>query len=75
MCVVCVQWLAPLAGVRYQVCSAVNGEDPACSDGLLLPISVFDHLNYLVSGRGASPGAVVTHSFARMQGVTMYGLC
>jgi hypothetical protein len=32
--------------VDYQVCNG-SGEDPSCSDSLLAPISIPDHLNYL----------------------------
>jgi hypothetical protein len=31
---------------RYSVCSAVNGEDPACSNRFLFTISVSDHSQY-----------------------------
>ena len=30
-----------------QVCSSSNGEDPSCSDSLLAPISIADHMVYL----------------------------
>jgi hypothetical protein len=38
---------------KYQVCSPSNGEDKACSDSLLMPVSVPDHLKY----RGVSVGS------------------
>jgi len=31
---------------KYQVCSGNNGEDPSCSDSLLMPVSIPDHLTY-----------------------------
>lgn len=30
----------------YTECSTTNGEDPSCSDSVLLPVSVSDHLSY-----------------------------
>jgi len=32
---------------KYQICSATNGEDNSCSDGVLLPISTSEHTHYL----------------------------
>ncbi len=31
---------------NFVVCSATNGEDPKCSDSVLIPDSVYDHLHY-----------------------------
>jgi hypothetical protein len=63
--------------VNFQVCSGTNGEDPACSDGLTLPISIPDHLVYLVSAAAARRqlAALVANSSDAVQGVLMYGLC
>jgi hypothetical protein len=52
------------AQTSYQVCTD-GGEDPNCSDSLLLPISVSDHLNYLnymVSESCGSTGVAHTPS-------------
>jgi len=34
------------------VCSGTNGEDPSCSDSLLLPDSIYDHLHYFGVAEG-----------------------
>jgi len=34
------------------VCSNTNGEDPTCSDSLLLPDSIYDHLHYFGIAEG-----------------------
>lgn len=31
----------------YTLCSDTNGEDPTCSDSVLLPLNIMDHLRYL----------------------------
>jgi len=39
-------WENPAESFEFQVCSTTNGEDPTCSDSLLLPDSIYDHLHY-----------------------------
>jgi Lipase (class 3) len=54
------------AQTSYQVCTA-SGEDPSCSDSLLLPISIDDHLDYLnyMISRSCGTGAPAAKSNLR----------
>jgi len=39
-------WENPAESFDFKVCSTTNGEDPTCSDSVLLPDSIYDHLHY-----------------------------
>lgn len=39
-------WENPAESLEFKVCSTSNGEDPTCSDSVLLPDSIYDHLHY-----------------------------
>jgi hypothetical protein len=39
-------WENPADGFDFKVCSTTNGEDPTCSDSILFPDSIYDHLHY-----------------------------
>jgi hypothetical protein len=36
----------PNDAINYKLCSELNGEDPNCSKGVLIPNSITDHLTY-----------------------------